>query len=104
MTEQECIKWAQGHLPFAMRSKKGKLMFPFKSSYFAREIEKALGKDLFKLLSEQKEFCIWIACNVASYSENNYNIIDAEIWVTTLDELYEYWTKEVKPSEEGKDK
>ena len=54
MTEEQCIKWVQKHLPFAMKSKKGKLMYPFKSVYFAREIEKNLGKDLFKLLNNDK--------------------------------------------------
>jgi len=52
MTEQECIKWVQEHMPFAMKSKKGKMMYPFKSVYFAREIEKHLGKDLYKMLNK----------------------------------------------------
>jgi hypothetical protein len=52
MTEQECIKWVQEHLPFAMRSKKGKVVYPFKAVYYAREIENELGKDLFKLLNK----------------------------------------------------
>ena len=55
MTEQECIKWVQENLPFLMKSKKGKLQYPFKAAYFAREIERHLGEELYKLLSEQQE-------------------------------------------------
>ena len=55
MTQQECIKWVQEHLPFAMRSKKGKLQYPFKAAYYAREIEKNLGKALYKLIEEVKQ-------------------------------------------------
>ena len=54
MTEQECIKWVQYHLPFAMENKKGKLVYPFKAAHYAREIEEHLGKDLFELLKEVK--------------------------------------------------
>ena len=53
MTEQKCIKWVQENLPFAMKSKKGKLQYPFKSDYFAREIEQNLGKELYKLLNQK---------------------------------------------------
>jgi hypothetical protein len=55
MTEQECIQWVSENLPFAMKSKKGKLMYPFKSAYFAREIEKTLGKSLFELLEVKNQ-------------------------------------------------
>jgi hypothetical protein len=53
MTEQECIKWVQEHLPFAMRSKKGKVVYPFKAARYAREIEERLGKDLYELLNQK---------------------------------------------------
>lgn len=53
MTEQECIKWVQRNLPFAIRSKKGKLIYPFKAAYIARDIENHLGEKLFKLIREK---------------------------------------------------
>jgi hypothetical protein len=49
-TEENCIKWVQIHLPFAVASKSGTLQYPFKSAHIARTIEEHLGKSLFKLL------------------------------------------------------
>jgi hypothetical protein len=53
MTEQECIKWVQENIPFLIRSKRGKVQYPFASNYAARVIEENLGKELFKLLNQK---------------------------------------------------
>jgi hypothetical protein len=51
-TEDLCIEWVRSKLPFLIRSKKGKLQYPFKAAYAARMIEENLGKELFKLLNK----------------------------------------------------
>jgi len=100
MTEEQCINWVAENLPFVMKGKQGKLQYPFKSHHVAREIEKNLGKDLFKLLSGQKgyekEFVIYCIYNVASYGETMYSVLDEKMVFTSLDELHEYWQREVK--------
>ena len=57
-TEAECIEWARLHMPWLVARKgkrKHESIFPYISDYAFDQVAEAVGRELFKMISNNKK-------------------------------------------------